>query len=389
MGEHRWRGYSHEELYRQIHAGPGPNGSTTAIGRWQEMAKTLTEIDDDIKRMVRNGAVSWEGAAADQTRAGMTPLAQWAAEATANAESMKQHTEQQATNVGKARSDMPAPEQVTAEEPSRIKSAVVHLFGGQTDYERQEAAQAAAEQRAFEVMHNYETASLSTASALTPFSPAPQVVVDAPIPVRGEGGAVNYVFSHGGARVGGASGSAVRGGAGGTPSTGRAGGTTTRPGTQPGTAGTSNQTTGGNQTGRGGASVGSASTSAGSNPQVKPSDTSATRPAAPSTSVSTTGPTGTTVRTQGSNRADRELPAQTDRRGTETTAASAAGPITPGAAPAARRGEQSAGAPLRARGAHADGDEDHEHRSFLVETDDLFGENRMVVTPVLGEDVDR
>ncbi len=56
MGEHRWRGYSHEELYRQIHAGPGPNGSTTAIGRWQEMAKVLTEIDDDIKRLTKDGS---------------------------------------------------------------------------------------------------------------------------------------------------------------------------------------------------------------------------------------------------------------------------------------------------------------------------------------------
>ena len=49
--------------------------------------------------------------------------------------------ERQAGYVSKARADMPAPVAVTAEQPGALVTGLTHLFGGQTDHEKQEAAQ--------------------------------------------------------------------------------------------------------------------------------------------------------------------------------------------------------------------------------------------------------
>ncbi|SHG48886.1 PPE domain-containing protein [Streptoalloteichus hindustanus] len=180
MGDHRWRGYTHEELYAQIHAGPGAAASASSVVRWSELTRALGEIDSDLTAALERCGGSWEGAAADAARAGLTPLGEWACDARGGAEVMRLSAELQADYVSKARADMPQPVAVTAEEPSAVVSGLVHLFGGQTDYERQEAAADAAEQRAFEVMVTYESSTRSNTSTLGEFSPPPQVVVATP-----------------------------------------------------------------------------------------------------------------------------------------------------------------------------------------------------------------
>ncbi|MCP2260453.1 PPE family protein [Streptoalloteichus tenebrarius] len=180
MGDHRWRGYTHEELYAQIHAGPGAAASASSVSRWAELTRALGEIDSDLSAALERCGGSWEGAAAEAARAGLTPLGQWACDARGGAEVMRLSAELQADYVSKARADMPQPVPVTAEEPSAAVTGLVHLFGGQTDYERQEAAADAAEQRAFEVMATYESSTRSNTSTLGEFSPPPEVVVATP-----------------------------------------------------------------------------------------------------------------------------------------------------------------------------------------------------------------
>ncbi|GGM65991.1 hypothetical protein GCM10012275_40710 [Longimycelium tulufanense] len=190
MGDHRWRGYTHEELYRQIHAGPGPAASASSAGRWNELSKALGEIDGDLAAALERSGGSWEGAAADAARAGLNPLGQWASDAQHSAEVMRLSAELQADHVSKARADMPAPVEVTAEQPPAAVSGLVHLFGGQTDYERQEAAADAAEQKAFEVMATYEASTSSNTSTLSQFSPPPEIAVAGPAAALAVGGTV-------------------------------------------------------------------------------------------------------------------------------------------------------------------------------------------------------
>ncbi|WP_263249439.1 PPE domain-containing protein [Saccharopolyspora rosea] len=187
MGEHRWQGYSHHELFAQIHEGPGPDGSTESVRRWSELTRALGEIDNGLAAAVRSAMAAWQGDAADSARDGLRPLGDWATQAQEAAAVMRERAEQQAQFIAKARSDMPPPVRVTTEDPGTAATLLTHLFGGQTDYELQEAEQNAAEQRAFDVMRTYEASTRSNTTSLASFSPPPQVVVDAP--VTGHGGA--------------------------------------------------------------------------------------------------------------------------------------------------------------------------------------------------------
>jgi hypothetical protein len=139
----------------------------------------LTEINAELHTgVLRSGAV-WEGNAADEARAGLNPLAAWADDAKAGAEVMRISAEVQADLVSKARADMPPPIQVTAEEPGTLVSGFTHLLGGQTDYEVQEKAHDAAQDRAREVMATYASGTTSNTSTLGQFHQPPQLVINA------------------------------------------------------------------------------------------------------------------------------------------------------------------------------------------------------------------
>lgn len=181
MTDHRWQGYGHAELYAKIHEGPGPGGSEQSMSRWRELIAALDEIDGDLHTTLDGSTHTWEGAAADQARTGLSPLRAWAAQAKDEAETMRLSAELQAGYIAKARNDMPPPGVVTAAEPSTVDRVLTHLFGGQTDYETQEAAANAAEQKAFDVMSEYQASTEANTATLGQFTPPPEVIVSTPI----------------------------------------------------------------------------------------------------------------------------------------------------------------------------------------------------------------
>lgn len=236
---HRWSGYSHEELYEQINAGPGPKASHASMERWQGVSAALTEINAELHAGVLRSGATWEGSAADKARVGINPLAAWADDARAGAEVMRISAELQADYIAKARADMPPPVKVTAEEPNLLVSALTNLVGGQTDYEVQEKAKNAAEQRAREVMTTYASSTTSNTSTLGQFHQPPQLVINAPEVVRNDAAGVSAPgWGYGGPRGGRGGWGGWRGGRGG----GRGGYTGPRPVAQPsfgGSTGTS------------------------------------------------------------------------------------------------------------------------------------------------------
>ncbi|SFS40911.1 PPE domain-containing protein [Saccharopolyspora flava] len=193
MGDHRWQGYRHAELYAQINEGPGAHGSTDSIRRWSELTRALGEIDGGLAAATAAARSGWRGHAADSADSGLRPLGEWAQLAQQASAVMRERAEQQAEFIAKARRDMPPPVAVTSEEPGAAVSALTHLFGGQTDYEIQEAAQHAAEQRAFDVMRTYEASTQANTTSLASFAPPPQVVVDAPADASGGSGGSSKV----------------------------------------------------------------------------------------------------------------------------------------------------------------------------------------------------
>ncbi|MGM1060315.1 PPE domain-containing protein [Saccharothrix sp. Mg75] len=200
---HRWSGYSHEELYQAINSGPGPQASHASTERWAGVSAALAEINSELHAGVLRSGASWEGAAADKARMGINPLASWADDARAGSEVMRISAELQADYISKARSDMPPPVPVTAEKPNLLVSAITTLVGAQTDYEVQEKAANAAEQRAREVMTTYASSTTSNTNTLGQFHQPPQLVISAGDSVRNDAPGVSGPgWGYGGPRGG-------------------------------------------------------------------------------------------------------------------------------------------------------------------------------------------
>jgi len=191
MGDHRWRGYSHEELHKMINGGPGVAASIPLEDSWKALSETLGQIDASISEGLSKVGASWEGASADAATAALSPLGAWASDAGEGANTMKVSAQFQADYIADARKEMPEPVPVTTEAPStgdKVLGALtgpigmMHVINQQNDHEAQEAAQDNAEQKAITVMNNYQSNSEWNGDTLGRFVAPPQVVIDTPPP---------------------------------------------------------------------------------------------------------------------------------------------------------------------------------------------------------------
>jgi hypothetical protein len=192
---HRWRGYEHAELFDMINSGPGSSASDPQTTYWQDLAKELTEVDQDLNTRLNNLGSRWEGQAAENAQTGLTPLATWASDAETGATIMKVSTENQGEYIVDARARMPEPVAVTTPAPSgwdyaaAAGAAILGMPGPAVgvaqqaeDHEQQEAAKNEAELRAVETMQTYESSSEWNRDTLGTFVAPPDVVVETPEP---------------------------------------------------------------------------------------------------------------------------------------------------------------------------------------------------------------
>jgi hypothetical protein len=406
----RWQGYSHEELYRTLHSGPGPKASHASIERWEGISAALTEINAELHTGVLRSGAMWEGSAADEARADLNPLAAWADDAKAGAEVMRISAEVQADLVGKARVDMPPPMEVTAEQPGTLVSGLTHLLGGQTDYEVQEKAHDAAQDRAREVMATYASSTTSNTSTLGQFHQPPQLVINANQIAHAQGSPVVaapvFAQSQTG-QIAPVGGGGARSGAG----RGRPGFSAQR---TPAPASSESSSTGTKASG-GGTSTSSASSSSPTSARVS-GGTTAPGPSHVAPNAAVGGVTGDS----GQDRRRKQREDDSDAHTGDATAVSSAhadaiapaplpssslhghpaglnaviGAATIGAhdenvqhRPAAQPARQPGFDPFGGLGRSAEQEEDAEHHGadFLRETDDIYGLGEMVSPPVIGE----
>ncbi|MBC6448454.1 PPE domain-containing protein [Actinokineospora xionganensis] len=165
----RWRGFTHEELYRLLHEGPGAQASADPGRRWAELASTLSDVGQDLATALDSSGATWSGRAAGRAYERLTPLAAWATAAGESAAEMRVAVENQGDYVAKARADMPVPENVPQQQPDPTIAPAIQVVGAQTDPEPIEAARSTGEQRAFEVMAAYAEVTAANVTALSAF----------------------------------------------------------------------------------------------------------------------------------------------------------------------------------------------------------------------------
>jgi hypothetical protein len=183
-----------------INTGPGAPASDAQNQYWSGLTTELKAIDDKLNQQLSAVKATWEGSAADSANSGMTPLQRWAGDAQTGSSVMHASTVDQADFVSTARAEMPEPVEVTTPKPSTwqmITAGASALTGdggpaaavaAQTvDHEQQEAAKDAAAQKAVDTMTTYESNSTWNRNTLGTFVPPPDVVVETPAPQGGSG----------------------------------------------------------------------------------------------------------------------------------------------------------------------------------------------------------
>ncbi|WP_394615008.1 PPE domain-containing protein [Lentzea sp. JNUCC 0626] len=191
MTDHRFQGYGHPELYKMINSGPGVSVSIPVEAGWKKIAATLAQIDTDLHEGLKKMGADWESDASDVAQGALSPLAQWAGFAETGATTMESSARLQGEYIADARKKMPEVVPVTTEKPGMLDMAVgaltgpvgmAHVVGQQIDHERQEAAADNAAAQAVKVMEDYQSDSRWNSSTLGDFPTPPTVVIDTPPP---------------------------------------------------------------------------------------------------------------------------------------------------------------------------------------------------------------
>lgn len=195
-----WDNYSHQRLYDWIHGkggfylqdGAGVSGAAGAQDGWAELAGVMARARERTEAALAKAGAVWEGDAADAMRSGVTPLAQWADDAHTASTASQSSTDIHVSAYSGAKNQMPEPVPVTSTangDFGGIPAGFTHLFGGQTDQDKQEAAAQDAKAEAVRVMAGYEGESGVAQAAVGRFVPPPSVTVNV-VPSQAKGGDV-------------------------------------------------------------------------------------------------------------------------------------------------------------------------------------------------------
>jgi hypothetical protein len=103
-----WRDLTHQQVWEQVHAGPGPYVSDGAATAWSNAQAALRQIDSDLGAAITKAA-GWTGPAADATRRGLTPLGGWAVDATGSAGRAAASLTDHQVQVAWVRANLPEP----------------------------------------------------------------------------------------------------------------------------------------------------------------------------------------------------------------------------------------------------------------------------------------
>ncbi len=413
MTDHRFQGYAHPELYKMINSGPGVSASIPVEHGWKTIAESLAEIDENLHTALTKMGADWESDAADAANAALSPLADWAGFANQGATTMESSARLQGEFIADARKKMPEVVPITAEKPGFLDFAggaltgpagIAHVIDQQRDHERQEAAADNAAAQAVKVMEDYQSDSRWNSSTLGEFPEPPQVVIDTPPPgqTSTHNQHVGYTSTSVNSPAGNNTGTTTPSWT--TPPTGT--GTPTPPGdtthtswTQPTptpppttthlppttlptpepkpvptpgpgpvfTRPTTTSVPGGGRSGPGGTGG------------VRGGQVGGGKPFGPM-SGSLGGPGQGGAGQAGGMKAGGMMPGM--GAGPDAMRGGAVGAGAAGKGGAAGAGMGAGGAP----GARGEGEDDIEHKAadYLVETDDVFGDDRMVAPPVIG-----
>ncbi len=195
MSDVRWEGLTHAEIYRRVQAGPGRGASVAVESAWTDTESVIVGIEERLVSAIVQAGGGWEGTAAEATRAGVSPLGRWAADAAGDAKLTAAGVTGQGEQAAWLRSAMPSPTAPLWDEPAG-RPAIDPLYT-LDDIQALEQRSANDAEQAVHLMNTYTSNSYNNISAMDYWTRPPAVTVD-----TGSGAAVTGPAAIGPAALG-------------------------------------------------------------------------------------------------------------------------------------------------------------------------------------------
>lgn len=112
-----WMTYSHPDLYAMVHTGLDVTGAMAVSAQWARLGGELSEIGDELARLLFATAQAWEGDAAELAKESVSALSDWSGETGTRATEVSGCITIQVDNVTNARNDMPPPPYPVVDRP--------------------------------------------------------------------------------------------------------------------------------------------------------------------------------------------------------------------------------------------------------------------------------
>lgn len=172
----RWEGWSHEQIHRRVSEGPGAAVTERLEARLASVSRALYENSDQVNATLqRVDGGEWDGGSAATAAAAMRVVRDFDDILGHHGKLNGLAAFGQSDNAAWARANVPPYVDVRA--LATPTGDPLDAFNATVDHHRALRAAKDAEERAREVMRQYQTMTTTRIAALPPLSPAPRLVV--------------------------------------------------------------------------------------------------------------------------------------------------------------------------------------------------------------------
>lgn len=205
IGDHRFAGFSNPQLASEIEllgSGPGPSSMYRAVDALKVIATSLSDTDRVMREELAKIGVEWESQTSEDAQVQMVDSAQFGGGAHDTINTSGQAVSTQGDSYSRAHHGTPAASSLRGDTELDFSDRFAGFFGHTTDHANQVAATNAARQQAVDMMDGYTRASSANLAAHSSLPVPPGLTLESQ-PVQGPGvtGAVGPGLGQTGAPV--------------------------------------------------------------------------------------------------------------------------------------------------------------------------------------------
>ncbi|MFE9744482.1 PPE domain-containing protein [Saccharothrix saharensis] len=176
----RFQGYDNQALatlVQQFQSGDAAQKFSDASHALRELSASLTEVDETLRTELKKLGIDWQGAAGEQAGQKTTVMADYASEADEAAKQNSQATAVQGATYSQTRNGMPEPQKLRGDTETNIGDEFLGFFGHETDHAKEVKETQAAREQAIRGLDQYTEASRDALNQYQGMNKPPQFEV--------------------------------------------------------------------------------------------------------------------------------------------------------------------------------------------------------------------